>query len=384
MKKTLSFILSLVMVLSCAVTLLTNVSAETVAEAPAGIRHQHTEVANDTQDIRFIAGVKNLKGSCLGYKIEAEYTHESEYRRTLYEGSTSVVFESIVADNETLDSDKLYGADTEYQYLFTMKITGVPTNIGAIYFRIWTYVQVGEEKIWSEESNAQYVNGTKDTSLISYNFENVSAFADLKWKTPMIANSGISSIYPPKDPSIVSSDDGNKYLSLQGGGTIYEIVADGGLSEFDKYTVEMDVKITSAGKFGLILNNSGTVEDANNDKVMDLADNKYIDFSIRGFNTTSNGVSTPEKATENDKMVIRIQDQWFCPPGTRVNTHPYNFGEDLHFTIIVDNAKKTTAIYVNGTLLKSLTSAYTTKNGGVYMSNQNAPMTIDNIRVYGK
>ena len=392
MKKTLSFILSLVMVLSCAVTLLTNVSAETVAEAPAGIMHQHTEVANDTQDIRFIAGVKNLKGSCLGYKIVAEYTYESEYKRTLYEDSTSVVFDSIVADGETLTptSDKLYGAETEYQYLFTMKITGVPANIGAIYFRIWTYVQVGEEKIWSEETNVQYIDGAKDNSLISYNFENVNELSDLNWETAIVANWGTSSKKPPQAPEIQSSDEGNKQLFLQGGGTCYQIVPESELKDkgITKYTIEMDVNVEVAGKFGLIFNNVNA--DTDSDTAEDFGDK--IDFSIRGCNTTSMKLINVESAAcdGTDKIIFRIKssastDHYIWPDGTgKYYTHPfYKFGNDLHLKIVVDNTNKTLTFCVNGKQIYTITPGYTT-TGGVYMSNQNAPMTIDNIRVYGE
>ena len=388
MKKTLSFILSMVMLLSCAITLLTNVAAETVAEAPADVRFQDTDVVNNTQDIRFIAGVKNLNGSVLGYKIVAEYTHNSEYKRTKYEDSSSVVFESIVADNETLEptSDKLYGADTEYQYLFTMKITGVPTNIGAIYFRIWTYVQVGEEKIWSEETNVQYIDGENDTSLISYNFENIDQFSDLNWETAVVLSAGQNSKYPPKDPTI-SSANGNKYLFIQGGGTSYQIVPESKLKDkgITKYTIEMDVNVTMAGKFGLVFNNVN----ADTDGDVDEDFGNKIDFSIRGWNGST--VPQPHVINDTDKMVFRIntgsgQDHYICPEGTgKYYMHPYTFGTDLHLTIVVDTQNKTLTFYVNGNQVYTITpkSGYNTV-GGVYMSNQNAPMTIDNIRVYGE
>ena len=393
MKKTLSFILSMVMLLSCAITLLTNVAAETVAEAPADVRFQDTDVVNNTQDIRFIAGVKNLKGSCLGYKIVAEYTYKSEYNRTLYEGSTSVVFESIVADNETLEptSDELYGADTEYQYLFTMKITGVPTNIGAIYFRIWTYVRVGEETIWSEETNVQYIDGKNDTSLISYNFENIDQFSELNWKTAIVGNWGTSSIKQPQNPEIQSLDDGNKQLFLQGGGTCYQIVPESKLVGITKYTIEMDVNVELAGKFGLIFNNVYADTDGDGDEDF----GNKIDFSIRGCNTDTLKLLEVHKAAGDgsDKIMFRINsgnsDHYIWPDvATTQAPKPlrhsfYEFGKDLHLKIVVDNANNTLTFYVNGQQIYTITPKYTT-TGGVYMSNQNAPMTIDNIRVYGE
>ena len=398
MKKTLSFILSMVMLLSCAITLLTNVAAETVAEAPADVRFQDTDVVNNTQDIRFIAGVKNLNGSVLGYKIVAEYTHNSEYKRTKYEDSSSVVFESIVADNETLEptSDKLYGADTEYQYLFTMKITGVPTNIGAIYFRIWTYVQVGEEKIWSEETNVQYIDGENDTSLIYYNFENVNAFADLQWKMAREQYSGTNNtVYPAEtkdNPASVIREDanGNKYLYQCGGGNTYQVVPDSMLEGITKYTIEMDVNITGAGKIGLIFNNAS--EDVDGDSAQEFGNHVYM--RIRGWNYTSNKIPSPDGVTADDGMVINIkgfynssnglEDRYYCPNDTgKTYKHPYKFGTDLHFTVTVDTVNKILTICINGQQLFSETLAYTTV-GGVYLSNQNAPMTIDNIRVYGE
>ena len=113
---------------------------------PEFIGIQTRDNGDDTQDIRFVATVKNTKGKLLGFDIYAN--------GKTYELKGATVYSSITA------GDKTFTTPAGAEALFVAVIEDVPTNLTAIQFDVRTWVQYGEENTEVRSYNSTFeMNG---------------------------------------------------------------------------------------------------------------------------------------------------------------------------------------------------------------------------------
>lgn len=105
-------------------------TAKKVEPAMKLIGYQTTPLRNDTYDIRFIAGVKNLDASYMGFKID--YTFE---RNGATVRDSKTVYCEYVYKNLTTDfgNASISAKEEGYEYLLALAVNNIPSDLAITY-----------------------------------------------------------------------------------------------------------------------------------------------------------------------------------------------------------------------------------------------------------
>lgn len=398
MKKILSIALALVMMLSCAVTLILNVSANgtDALEAPVPEFTQCSTVTdNNTQNIRFLAGVKNLNGTRLGYEIVAEFMYQNSYRKIEYGGEdyeTTNVFNYVYANGESYSTTDIYGENTEYKYWHVMTISNIPTNIGDIYFRVKSYVIDSDgNKTYSDELCAQYIDGKLDETVNIQNFNNISGSINVSGFDTSASGSDIkidgqstgwnlttSQNWQSGYNDIIAFEDGTARIHTNG--DFIRLIDESVFSGMYKYSIDADVRVDEAGVINFVFNNSSTALPTANSLRVRLG-RYYEGGKISGGGTFAKDgtlgiqllASTLYTNIDGTTLPVEVEEQ------------TKNIGDNFHLTIDVNNTTRIASVFVDGALITSISFGEEfVNNGGLYTYIQGGDITIDNLRVYGE
>lgn len=394
MKKILSIALALVMMLSCAVTLLLNVSATgtDALEAPVPEFTQSSAVTDSKQNIRFLAGVKSLGGSALGYEIVAEFTYQNSYRRIEYGGEnyeTNKVFEYVWANGEKYYTSDIYGEGTEYKYWHIMTISDIPTDIGDIYFRVKSYVVDSDgNKTYSDELCAQYVDGKLDQTVSIQNFNNLSgsmegsSISADQGSNIKIGNQDTGWLLNTKQDwqsgynDIIAFENGAARLHING--DFIRLVDESVFEGMYKYSIDADVRVDEAGIINFVFNNSSTTLPTANSIRVRLG--RYYDGG-----TISGGDTGAKDGTLGLQLLASTLYTKVTTLPVKVEEQTKNLGDTFHLTIDVNNTTRIASVFVDGALITSISFGEEfVNNGGLYTYIQGGDITIDNLRVYGE
>ena len=120
--------------------------AETVGSADtAFVGAQLSGAATDaSRNVRFVGGIDAASAEDLenvGVLIIATY---GDNQTKTFEGQTATVYESIIADGETI-----LASENGVDYFYTAVVEGIPTNLGTVTFKVLTYQLVDGAVVYS-------------------------------------------------------------------------------------------------------------------------------------------------------------------------------------------------------------------------------------------
>lgn len=256
MKKVISMLLTLTLLLSFAATFAVQTGAEEAAEtakAPVFYGFQLTAPADNKQNIRFVSVLTSLEGDAVGYKITADYLKggKSWTKTVNYKQETAQVYASLLANNA-------YGAEavtatalaaelklSEGKGLLALVIENVPTNIGEITFTVETYVKNGDKTVTSDESYFIVENGVKSSKKVLFRED----YNDYTGSTiPGMKNLMTDQSKAPECEVKQDTENGGKYLAPCGW-RAFKILDGACLNDATHYTIEFDA-----------LNNNGVIQ----------------------------------------------------------------------------------------------------------------------------
>ena len=120
--------------------------AETVGSAKTTfVGVQLSGTADDpTRNVRFVGGLNKDFTDLdeVGIMIIASY---GDGQSKTFEGQTSTVYESILADGQ-----EILAADNGVDYFYTAVVNNIPTNIGSVTFKVFTYQLDNGEVVYSQ------------------------------------------------------------------------------------------------------------------------------------------------------------------------------------------------------------------------------------------
>lgn len=394
MKKTVSFLLILAVLLSAMALISLSAGAEPAeASAPVFYGVQFTKPTENRQSIRFVSVVPNTSGSMLGYRITAEYTQNGAFHLVVY---------SADEGDATMESNRIYTKILEGDYqkeltaselgdrvgvanaagLFAICLNNVPTDIGEIVFTVSAYVKSGSEII-AESGNSSFIveDGTLSGKQVVYreNFDSVPTQAStedtlqaLGWQhlfaRGWYGNSGSKSTAAVTDGSV----------SLDGGWDMFQMIPDEALKHYCAYSISMDVTIERLGVLDLIFNGTADAQDyldaktltGSGDLIMfrDWTGEKDGSTTDCGTNDMQIKYCTYTGATPNVVKVVRDRSDLL------------SYGKSFRLT--VNNDRGVLSVLVNGT---EMISANISRNAGnsLALITQCAPVRLDNLIISG-
>ena len=386
------------MMLSCAFTLLVGVSAEdeVALVAPVAGFTQSSDVKDGKQNIRFLAGVKDLAGEKLGYDIVAEFTYEGSYRRVSYGGAdyeTDTVFEYVWAKNIKCYPSDFYGENSGYNYWFAMTISDIPADIGDIYFRIKTYiVDENGEKTYSEEVCTQYTSGKLDKSLSVQDYNDLSGTfdscltSDVAGKEIVLGSQStgwtlaFQNNWSGKYADTISFADGAARLKVNG--DYIRLVDKSVVEDMYKYSIDVDVQIIEAGVLNFMFN-SGS-----NEMASYAASNTGLKVRLGGVigtNVISGSGNNFISAANAGNTALGVMSYAGTANNGLKKPADMKLNDKLHLTIDVDNFERVMNVYINGALIDTYSfGASFSSPGGIFLALQETDIIIDNLRVYGE
>ena len=102
--------------------------------------------SDETRSVRFVGGLDaeftNLDE--VGIMIIASY---GDGQTKTFEGQTATVYESILADGETI-----LASDNGVDYFYTAAINDIPTNVGTITFKVFAFQLDGDAVMYSNST----------------------------------------------------------------------------------------------------------------------------------------------------------------------------------------------------------------------------------------
>ena len=410
MKRFLSVLLTVVLLVSGAVMLMLPAAAENDATDPVapifhGIQTKASETENK-QTIRFVSVVPSLKGDVLGYKIKADYLENGNAKTKVvtYEGTdleSNVVYTALLGTESgyteayTAESIGSEHGVANPAGLFALCLNGVPTNIGEITFTVETYVKVGSTTITSDKTSFIMDNGLVSSKKVLYR-EDFNSISDGTYGTDVM-NWTQNAVKVKTD----DSDSRNKYLNLESSYYVTRIVDAEPFLNQDHYTVEADLYIgdSNVEKPWTALNGDGNY--------FNVALSEY-DSAKHGsniFGTSSNCCSTV--FTIRRRYTFEWGDDWAKSEGSVSLTIRDGSGTDInglpvtqsdlggrdaiateqwhHFAFEIDNTGEKTVmrIYIDGVKLGEYTRStdqYTSTGLYVYAANATKNL-MDNVKI---
>ncbi len=109
--------------------------------------------AEETVDIRFLAGVDSLYGSAVGFEITADYIDAKGNYTVAKEITTTTVFEEIRAAGMDVTAEELGS-----KYISAVQINDIPQNI-TVTFTVKTYMACGDSKYYGDSYTVTLVKG---------------------------------------------------------------------------------------------------------------------------------------------------------------------------------------------------------------------------------
>lgn len=374
MKKVISMLLTLTLLLSFAAIFAVQTGAEEAAEtakAPVFYGFQLTAPADNKQNIRFVSVLTSLEGDAVGYKITADYLKEDKsWTKTMnYEQETTQVYASLLANNA-------YGAEavtatalaaelklSEGKGLLALVIEDVPTNIGEITFTVETYVKNGDKTVTSDESYFIVENGVKSSKKVLFRED----YNDLT------TSSGVYDTFNSQTTQCAlkmdTAENGGGNCLAPNGWYGFQILDGACLNGADHYTIEFDAMCGSG----------------NNAKIMVLFNASFPTSALQGINGFGE-LPTGSFITRFDLRPtwasLSQVNQWTNQPDTRVPNVTKNGSTAQHFAIELDKSgdKFVVTLYVNGVLIGSSDKIAKGSYNDIYLYGDN-PATFDNLKV---
>lgn len=390
MKKVISMLLTLTLLLSFAATFAVQTGAEEAAEtakAPVFYGFQLTAPTDNKQNIRFVSVLTSLEGDAVGYKITADYLKEGKsWTKTVnYEKETTQVYASLLANNaygtEAVTATALAAELklSEGKGLLALVIENVPTNIGEITFTVETYVKNGDKTVTSDEIYFIVENGVKSSKKVLFREDGNDS--------PTIKSLGGS----VKLSNVDETDTQNGGKALKAANyQMFEIVPDAALTNVDHYTFEVDAVGVNTNAFVTFYLNYSMAKDdlasATKGNPNNLKDGvtTAVQVQIRSNGTEwasgltlfgSKHLSSEFKPAENGRYGAAQTDA----------SKAISCTDKHHYAIEVDNSGDTATIklYVDGALILTATGAPKGASNSIYLMCQGAAngITIDNLKV---
>lgn len=391
MKKVISMLLTLTLLLSFAATLAVQTGAEEAAEtakAPAFYGIQLTDAVDNKQNIRFISVLTSLEGDAVGYKITADYLKEGKnWTKTVdYEKETTEVYASLLADTaygsntavtaEALATEMQLG---EGKGLLALVLTDVPTNLGEITFTVETYVKNGDTTVTSDESYFIVENGVKSSKKVLFR-EDCNDSPTIKGLGGLVSLSNVDE---------TDTQNGGKALKAVNY-QLFEIVPDAALKNVDHYTFEVDAFGASASSYVTFYLNYSMAKD---DLASQTSGNPY---NLKDGKTTAMQVQIRNNGTDWASGLTffstKHRTDGFSPAIDRHGAAQTNASKALsctdqhHYAIEVDNSGDTATvqIYVDGVSYLTATGAPKGAFNSIYLMGAGAAdsaVTFDNLKV---
>lgn len=385
MKKRISFLLALALLLACTAMLAVGAETETATlTAPTLNSYQLTtpDTETKTQSIRFVSTVSSLQGDLLGYEIKADYLNKgkTETKVVSYEKTTDTVYGSLLADNgmETVTAENLGG-----EAIFAVAMTGVPTDLGEITFTVTPYVTSGETTIRGTTSSFIVENGAKSSKTVLYREDLNGSYTFVGWNTN-------------NAPSLLLAN-GEGYIASTGTGHWcgIELVSESLLNGVEKYTVELDFTlgettigatswagfyfnhpdslttqitnktfVTSTGVFPSVI----LREKIENDNY--ASDKTTMALHVMQYNRQAGGPSVAAAVTNGSANI----DSSLSTPLKRGEVHHYRFD--------IDNSGATgkITVWVDGVSLGTFDLCNNIKTSGFYYRPGSGGQKLDNIK----
>lgn len=384
MKKVLSCILALTLLLSAVAAFAVQTGAED-ASAPAAPHFygfQLTAAADDKQSIRFVSVLTSLEGEKVGYKITVDYLKEGKnWTKTVdYEQETDTVYTSLLADTaygrtavtaEALATEMKLGS--EGKGLLALVMTDVPTNLGEITFTVETYVKSGDTTVNSDESYFIIENGVKSSKKVLFREDlndGTTTFSNLK-------NTAVMDVQ-------TDSENGGYYV-LKKGWILWELVSENTLKDVDHYTLEFDAVGTDATApmiqvcFNFSVSHDSLVSTGSCNTGRGTYHTRLDVRAYSGTGSVGKGISLLEwnfYADKDDRQPDNILVQ---------NEAAYST-QKHHYVMEIDNSGEgdtaTAKVWVDGVLVLETSNVKKGGSGGLYLQGDvNSNTIIDNVKV---